>query len=545
MNSVNIRPIPPTESNSLQSQHLPSSSISNNLGYNKICVGKTPQRRGCFCNVFHKVVDWAHGNCRRSCVARTFPVASSATNEHLSDIQKQQLKSLTIDPKVANDTMKYIKYDGFGKIQDIINPIPYEKVNLLLNSVITPLTELPVKRSEESKITPTEALIDLYSAVNNDSTISHEQKEPIFTFIKCLFFKGDTTNSILSHTINHIKNHISPLPPHLENEIKFIGSRVSTVKHITKINDNYYGRTFDSALATYIVKHETPYIKEQVSIIANELLFDFKKQSAVLPWKNSQKKICASIQNLLNSDYAPWINSIPEALSFLKNPTPNNFRTMMQIKPTASFRSDLILSIAVKYIRSSPGYAELKNNWSELYSNVISHQRKFIPINNSSSKFSTKHGITLSYQKIIKISTVKFKKNPQLGVRPIDIYKSNVEKITEHNQLAHNKGRAVGIGMSGSANLLNGLFHKIKNENSNFSIKTAQLVSAAHLTFSGGHSINEAFTTFNYLNSKRFNPISYSDLMRNLESPEVKALFNAATEQAFNAMVEASKYVNI
>jgi len=130
------------------------------------------------------------------------------------------------------------------------------------------------------------------------------------------------------------------------------------------------------------------------------------------------------------------------------------------------------------------------------------------------------------------------------GVRPIDRYKRNVRNLTEHDQEAQQSERAIGIGMSGSSNLLNALFRKIGADNPRFSITSARLIAAAHLTFSGGHSINEAFTVFNYANAGNVIPLSYSDLAAYFTASPVEGLFNSAVEHAFSAVIGASDYVN-
>lgn len=78
-----------------------------------------------------------------------------------------------------------------------------------------------------------------------------------------------------------------------------------------------------------------------------------------------------------------------------------------------------------------------------------------------------------------------------------------------HNQQALTYGSPLAVGMSGSANLLKSYFNHIAKRSQKFNIEQAKLLSAAELTYSGGHSINEAYTTFNMEKNKRFQPLDY------------------------------------
>ncbi|MGT0149055.1 hypothetical protein ACT691_02220 [Vibrio metschnikovii] len=91
--------------------------------------------------------------------------------------------------------------------------------------------------------------------------------------------------------------------------------------------------------------------------------------------------------------------------------------------------------------------------------------------------------------------------------------------------------------MSGSSNLLEPLFQIIMKENKDFQISTARLQAAAFLTFSSGHSFNEAYNIFNSA-LEPYVPMSY-----NLFS-EISSYHNNAVNHAYNKTLETSNKIN-
>ncbi|QJU42331.1 hypothetical protein [Serratia marcescens] len=188
----------------------------------------------------------------------------------------------------------------------------------------------------------------------------------------------------------------------------------------------------------------------------------------------------------------------------------------------------LIMHLAVKYVITSPGFNEMKNRASALYVDVISSQKNLNRLINN-QEVSNRTGIKLTYQMQGQTGQPGY-----TGVRPMDRYQSLIDNLTEHNQEALASEKPIGIGMSGSSNILNHLFILLDDESSDFNIEHARLLAASFLTYSGGHSINEAYTVFGYKDKKPFKPVSYSTLLESSEFTRniIDMSYNKLTDEA-------------
>ena len=65
------------------------------------------------------------------------------------------------------------------------------------------------------------------------------------------------------------------------------------------------------------------------------------------------------------------------------------------------------------------------------------------------------------------------------------------------------------------------------------------------MTFSGGHSINEAFTTFNYRATKSLIPTPYLEMAHHFDDDDATQdcgpIIRDAIDHAFNAVVRTSR----
>lgn len=114
---------------------------------------------------------------------------------------------------------------------------------------------------------------------------------------------------------------------------------------------------------------------------------------------------------------------------------------------------------------------------------VIKPQRDLNRIINN-QVVSNRTGIKLNYQMQDQNGQPGY-----IGIRSMVRYQSAVNSLTEHNQEALTSERPIGIGMSGSSNILNHLFILLDDEFSDFNIDHARLLAASFLTYSDGHSI--------------------------------------------------------
>lgn len=274
--------------------------------------------------------------------------------------------------------------------------------------------------------------------------------------------------------------------------------------YLTKHHDNYYGRTFESAIAELVFSKPSNEMNKNIEIIKNKMIADFNSLD------HSQKKdLIKSISSQMKADPATWRADISEATKFLDECTSDNFINMMNT--SSKIKHLLIMHLAVKYVITSPGFKDMKNTASALYVDVISLQRDLNRVINN-QEISSRTGIKLNYQMQGQAGQPRY-----TGVRPMDRYTSSIDNLTGHNQEALTSEISIGIGMSGSANILNHLFISLDDEFFDFNVEHARLLAASFLTHSGGHSINETYTVFGYKDNKSFRPVSYSTLLESNE----------------------------
>jgi hypothetical protein len=411
--------------------------------------------------------------------------------------QKDLLIGKSIAPNIASIKFDKVVFNGYGEITSLQAPLKKRDFKVLINNMVKPLKETPVKITEGKIRTAAECAIDMACAIKN-SDIQSDVKSLMLSEIKNIYLSGSLSSQTLDLFLKYASQILRGNAPVI-NKLKALLNSVEKEFYLTKHNDNYYGRTFESTIAEIIVSKPSSEMNKNVEIIKNKIINDFNSLS------NSQKQdLIESINYKMKADPAIWRADIPEATKFLDECTSDNFIKMMST--SSKMQHLLIMHLAVKYVITSPGFKEMKNTASSLYMDVILPQRDLNRVLNS-QEVSNRTGIKLNYQMQGKAGPLGY-----TGERPMDRYKSSIDTLTEHNQEALTFERPIGIGMSGSSNILNHLFISLADESFDFNIAHARLLAASLLTYSGGHSINEAYTVFGYKDNKSFKPVSYSTL---------------------------------
>lgn len=427
---------------------------------------------------------------------RTFNLAKLSTDKAENDSAQShylivplsslnQLYTKTVSPCVAVKLMHKIDFNGYGEIIKFKKPLRLDEYCLIYENLISPLSKTPEKHKEDIIRTPMEGLIDLASLIEQHN-ISPAFKANIMHKIKQTYLSGHVSMKTIQN-FHDMVELFCPLDLNLLSRIKKV---IGTIEHegfMLKRNDNYYGRLFDSAFANYLIHNPSVQMKQAVNILRNEFLTDF---SSVTSEEDEQKR-CVEIAKLMKSDPPPWRYDIPEVKKFLKHPSANSFEKMLKTKN--KYNHVLIIHLAVKYLKYSPTYGRMKKEATKIYNSVICSQRELNKRDKCEPINSQRTGILLPYQDPPHVGSFNAK-----SMRPIDRYKLKTKKLSLHDRLSAKHERALGIGMSGSANILKYFFNDLLNRKHDFNLEQAKLLTAAYMTFSGGHSINEAYTVFDY-----------------------------------------------
>jgi hypothetical protein len=361
------------------------------------------------------------------------------------------------------------------------------------------------------------------AALINFSDIKCQEKKSILKELKNIILDHSCSREKLE--LIYIKLNDKSSFSNIIHRIKEIIDTVPNQVPKALANDNFYGRLFDSNLAEYILEE-----KDKNQEKNNQYVIDFLITK--LPERGIEH--FERIKNMMIDDPQPWRENIPEVSVFFNEPTRNNYISML--KSDNKYSNFLLSSIGVKAMLVYPSLKHECSKATKIYISKIQKQRVLIESKSIKTNKSHRSGILLDYQYDGLFENVL---GLGLGVRPIDRYisPSTYSEDSIHNINAIKSGRAIGIGMSGSSNLLEPLFQTIMKENKDFQISTARLQAAAFLTFSGGHSFNEAYNVFNSA-LEPYVPMSY-----NLFS-EISPYHNKAVVHAYNKTLEMSNKIN-
>lgn len=432
---------------------------------------------------------------------------------------------MTINPKVASKFEDKVKFDGTGKVVSFKqNEIKKQDYNILMENRIKPLSETP--QVGECKIrTPGEAMIDIASLINM-SNVSLSHQVEISDLIKTTWLDGSLSRQSLHNLVELVKLKVGGEST-LTQQIEDVMCTLEKDFFVTKRNDNYYGRLFETELSKYIINNPNEEMIKVRDSVSTFILGGFSKASY-----NEQNKLCRVISRRMRADPPSWRHNLPLANKFMKDSRPSSFIEMMRY--SGDFSIPLVLSLAVKYIVSAKETVDLKINASQYYTDEIKPQRQLLKSFNANKKLKTNtYGLLLPYQ---ISSPSKDEGGVSSGVRPIDKYTRPTAGValTEHDTTALANERTIGIGMSGSSNIMHFLFKKLQSQDEYFPIDDAKLATASWLSYSGGHSYNEAYSVFGFMSNGNFKPLSFNTLST------TNQLSTNAISFAYDKVIEAS-----
>lgn len=447
-------------------------------------------------------------------------------------VKGSELRSLvgkTLSPHFASSIESIIKFDGVGKIVAIKkNKLPLNFFNQLSKNIITPLSETP-QISKEKYLSPGEGLVNIARIIKNSDI---NEKEKFEIDIRNAWLSNEDYSNSLTRIVNDLRNN-NQQKKNLLSEIENIVNSITKEFYVTKANDNYYGRLFETELSKFIVENPT----RDMLNVRNNIAAEIKDCFSRLEFSRKEM-ICKKVAKWMLYDTPTWRANLSCANTFLKTKNPRDFIEMLNY--TGCYSLPLILSLVVKYGITSGNLLgrEIIQKMNHYNKNEIEPQRTLIESNNLNAELpTTLSGVLLPYQ-----NTMDDDKNCFLGkgIRPLDKYmRPDANSVlTKHDSLSLNSERATGIGMSGSSNILNEFLLKLKSDGQDISIIDGQLATAAWLCYSGGHSFNEAYSVFNRMNKDNMQVLSFKKIEK------LNANSKVAILHSYNKVIEASEKLN-
>lgn len=444
-------------------------------------------------------------------------------NINSQNYKKDPLIGQSIDPRIASGLLNKVRFNGHGEIISLPSHLNKKDRQLLTDNIVEPLKIKNAADPKDKIRTAAECVIDMYCAIKK-SNIPEHKKSRMLNHAKQLYLSNSLSKKTLESFLYYCRFSLDESVL-LKNKLKELVKSNEKVCYLTKHNDNYYGRTFDSLMAEMVVLNPSTQMNKNVTYIKNELIYDFNSLE-----EYKRELVAEIVCSAMEDDPAIWYPDIPEAKNFIENCTPENFVKLL--KTNSKIKHLPIMLIAVKYLLISPRFYLLKSRATNLYKNIIYPQKDIIEVA-TNQKISNRTGINLHYQIQGQAGRQEYD-----GIRPVDKYKIPIHRITKHNHKAILSHKAIGIGMSGSSNILNFLFISLKKDFPDFDLEQARLAAAALLTYSGGHSINEAYTVFNYKKTKSFKPVDYNILAQNDEYTK------NIIDKSFDKLIEKAMLLN-
>lgn len=460
----------------------------------------------------------------RSCIAgNPAPEAPCVAGERGS------LIGITIRPDVAEKFIGKVEFSGTGQIKSIAkNGLDQSDYELLMSSKTAPLHATP-QPSDDPLRTPGEVMINI-AAMLRLSRAELKNSAELEAIIQKAWLGGAVCRASLEAAVASVKENLSHRPQLLKR-IDDIMQTLEGEMYITKRNDNYYARLFETELSWFVLTHPDENTLAVRDAVREFILDDFSGYS-----RRYQSVLCSYISRVLSADPPIWRQRLNCATKFIKDKKPASFIRMMQYSD--NYSTPLILSVAVKYIVLAQGTRKLKKRATKYYMSEIVPQRQSLELlRDKKSLITTTRGILLPHQK--KVPAIK-KTLLGYGIRPIDKYIRPPAGVTlcDHDRVVLTSEKAAGIGMSGSANILHFLFMLLQSRQADFPMADARLAAASWLCFSGGHAFSEAWSVYRFMGKGQFQPLSFNQLKASSLLSEI------AITHAYNKVIKAAIALN-
>lgn len=374
-----------------------------------------------------------------------------------------------------------------------------EKVSKNIVQSASKITSTSLQERDSALRSPNEIIVDLLTFLKNKSDYSSLEAKA-----KSLFL----THTATIDTVKEFLSEIANSNLELADKISMLQSQLMTENTYTRLNDNIYGRVFDSAVVTTLVNNPPEEVQNAMTSMAKGLAEYL--DTLTLSSKNSQK-ISAEIKDLLvKKDSRFWFPATPE-LESISRMTDDEDVIKGLIDYLLKEKKSGYACISVPYLIVKLGII-LKDNiifapWV-LEANFnfflnLEPQAKGLRVVNEGAPLETKGGgITLHYQPSENEEEWMVPSARPTNNRKPDLEKSNLsgdQKKSLKTQMEH--GIPWASGMSGSTNLC---IYAWKHFNSlgPIDLNAAILGTIMFLVHDGGHSLHETLWALSQITKK-------------------------------------------
>ena len=299
-------------------------------------------------------------------------------------------------------------------------------------------------------------------------------------------FTGDARDTSLAREfVNHYASFRSSYSP----------LQATDVEHWKKLNDNVYGRKFESEVARRLVENPLQEMLNAARTMGEALLNDVNKKLYADEFMDYEPDFLKELGELLRSDSRPWFGRTRHLDALANAPTME-----LLTKALTSIRDGFEM-ISVPYLIIKIGTAlqfvddQVTPEWRSIasytYRGNILNERSTLEARPETTTRSSGYGLRLPHHP-------PYESAGELGEGTLWTTAKALrpEGLRRFAAQAMYGGYPVVCGLSGSTYHASIFMHYLRNRDKDFATGPAMLCVLAFLTFDGGHSFNEAMSVY-------------------------------------------------
>ncbi|MGN6650960.1 hypothetical protein [Trinickia sp.] len=427
--------------------------------------------------------------------------------------QQERLKGKSIEPHVASRHMRYVEFDGIGRIQGFKqHDVPPHVLADLATAQTASLTQINSPHPREVAKTELDSLVQFMALLRN---VPGETARALFGEGRSIWLSGNVGTARVTDYFRRAANDLRDVPG-VRELAEDLSAHASREKSLPQYHENLYGRKFDSEIARALILDPPPAMLAATRAVAAALIDRLEPFLASLG-DFEHLDLLDQMHRWVDEDVRPWFSHTPELHDFVADPSfarlldalrhvDNGFDVLkvnylvpqlsMLGRTTAAKDwmafADINYESAVIPQRSTQEWAhEVATDGSSMAFGNTHHDSTATPARSTEEtdrKATTDgYGLRLHYQPAYEVF-------PEFGRGKSwpDAKTPDFEHVTGHEQTALLSGHPVATGASGTANVMASMLRHLTHTDRGFDAKPAMLGAMAFLVFDGGHSFNEA-----------------------------------------------------
>lgn len=398
---------------------------------------------------------------------------------------EQGLIGASIAPSTASRHLHRIEFDGFGRIVRFKRPLRDSAAKLLESAQIAPLAQTNSPHAREAARSARDCLTQLlHLAVKLDDA----GPTGLADAARDLWLSGqvgrDETKALLNQALAGFcdDEEVSALLLELHAE-------VDEDKSTAQLNDNLYGRHFDSEFARELVARPPTSVllhSKRTGQALHQLFLDTVGPAGIVRSDTLQ-----ALADLMRDDRRPWFRELPDVGAFMREPTEAHLHPLLT-RVESGFDAIKIPYVAVRLsfsIQSMLGMPPWMRAANENFAHVVGPERSPVPA--PVAHRTRRDGIRLHYQ-----PGSNGHLNGEVSKSWADDKVLDATRVGAFDQRALDAGQPIVNGASGSANILAFLHRHLAARDPEHDESVGMLAALMFLAYDGGHSINEVLGVY-------------------------------------------------